>query len=46
MYNAQPLLNSYVQLMTIPPNVKYVDYFTKYQTEAREANVGLWGIDP
>ena len=44
-FNAKLLLDGYGQLMTIPPNVKYVDYFTKYQTEAREGNKGLWSID-
>jgi len=45
MFNATLLLGGYAQLMTIPPNVKYVDYFTKYQTEAREAGKGLWGME-
>lgn len=44
MFNAHLLLNGYAQLLTIPPNVKYTDYFTKYQTEARNADKGLWGI--
>lgn len=44
MFNARLLLEGYAQLMTIPPNVKYVDYFTEYQVESREANNGLWGL--
>ena len=44
MFNARLLLEGYAQLMTIPPDVKYVDYFTKYQTEARKNNKGLWGM--
>lgn len=44
MFNAMLLLNGYAQILTVPPNVKYVEYFTTYQIEAREANKGLWGI--
>jgi len=44
MFNAKLLLDGYGQLLTIAPDVKYVDYFTKYQTESRENNKGLWGI--
>lgn len=45
MYNAELLLKGYAQVMTVPPNVKYVDYFTEYQREARDDNRGLWGLD-
>ena len=41
MFNAHLLLDGYAQLLTIPPDVKYADYFTKYQTEARNADWGL-----
>ncbi len=44
MFNAQLLAEGYAQLMTIPPDVKYVDYFTALQAEAREASRGLWGL--
>lgn len=44
MFNAMLLLDGYAQILTVPPNVKYVDYFTTYQKEAREVNKGLWGI--
>lgn len=44
MFNAELLLNGYAQLMTVPPNIKYVDYFKEYQREAREAGRGLWGL--
>lgn len=44
MFNARLLLDGYAQLATYPPNVKYVDYFRKYQAEARDGNKGLWGI--
>jgi micrococcal nuclease len=44
MFNAQLLAEGYAQLMTIPPDVKYVDYFTALQIEAREECRGLWGL--
>ncbi|MBE0448226.1 MAG: thermonuclease family protein [Actinobacteria bacterium] len=44
MFNAHLLLDGYAQLATYPPNVKYVDHFTKYQVEARNADRGLWGV--
>ena len=44
LFNAKLLLDGYAKLMTIPPNVKYVDMFTGYQASAREQNKGLWGI--
>jgi micrococcal nuclease len=44
MFNAQLLLEGYAQLMTIPPDVRYVDVFTPMQAEAREADKGLWAL--
>lgn len=41
--NAELLRQGYAQLLTFPPNVKYVDLFTKMQKQARDANRGLWG---
>jgi micrococcal nuclease len=43
MFNARLLLDGYAQIATFPPNVRYVDYFKVYQTEARENGRGLWG---
>lgn len=45
MFNAVLLLEGYAQLMTVPPNVKYVEYFKKYQYEAMEKEAGLWGLE-
>jgi len=42
MYNKELLKIGYAKLATYPPNVKYVDDFTKLQEEARENKVGLW----
>ncbi len=41
--NAELVRQGYAQLLTFPPNVKYVALFRKLQTQAREANRGLWG---
>lgn len=43
MFNAKALLDGYAALLTVPPNVRYVDFFVKFQKEARLANSGLWG---
>lgn len=42
MFNAKAMLDGYAALATFPPNVRYVDYFTRFQTEARIAGRGLW----
>ena len=44
MFNAELLLNGYADLMTIPPNVEYVEAFRPMAAEAREAGRGLWGL--
>lgn len=41
--NAELIINGYAVLMTIPPNVKFADYFSKLQREARNKRRGLWG---
>lgn len=42
MINEQLVADGYAQVMTIPPNVKYVERFRIAQTKAREAKQGLW----
>ena len=42
--NARILEEGYGQVMTIPPNVKYAEYFLKLQKKARENNKGLWAL--
>ncbi len=42
--NARLLKEGYAQVMTVPPNVKYAEYFVHLEKEAREAEKGLWGI--
>lgn len=41
--NAELLRYGYARLMTIPPNVKHGELFSRLQKEAREAKRGLWG---
>lgn len=40
--NARIMEEGYAQVMTIPPNVRYADYFLKLQRQARENRKGLW----
>jgi len=40
--NAEIVKQGYASLMTIPPNVKYVDLFLELYREARENKRGLW----
>lgn len=42
MYNKTLLEIGYAKVATYPPNVKYVDDFTRLQEIARENKVGLW----
>lgn len=40
--NAELLKNGYAMVMTVPPNVKYVEYFLSLQQESRDNMRGLW----
>lgn len=40
--NAKILEEGFAQVLTIPPNVKYADFFSRLQKEARDRNKGLW----
>lgn len=42
MVNEKLMQDGYAQVMTIAPNVKYVERFKSAQTAAREAKRGLW----
>ena len=44
MFNAILVLEGYAEVATFPPDVKYQEYFIKYEQEAREKNLGLWGL--
>lgn len=41
--NAELVRLGFAQVVTYPPDVKYVDLYLQLQREAREANRGLWG---
>ena len=45
MVQEKMLSEGYAQVMTVPPNVKYTEEFTKLQKEAREKGRGLWNIE-
>lgn len=42
--NENILRNGYGVMMTIPPNVQFVDAFREAQEKAREEEIGLWKI--
>jgi len=42
MVNEEMLLRGYAQLLTIPPNVKYVDRFKKALAKSQREKRGLW----
>ena len=42
--NAELVRLGYAQVATLPPDVKWFDYFLELQREAREAGLGLWGL--
>jgi len=43
LINRLMLENGYAVLLTIPPNIKYVDLFRKAQASARASKRGIWG---
>lgn len=43
--NEKLVSDGYAVVLTIPPNVKYVDRFIKAQKEARAHKRGIWGKD-
>jgi len=42
--NAELIRQGYAQIMTIPPNVRYAEYFILLQEEARNNQRGIWSI--
>lgn len=40
--NNELIKNGYAQLLTYTPNIRYVDTFTKSQTEARNKKLNIW----
>jgi micrococcal nuclease len=43
--NLKMIKDGYAMLLTIPPNIKYVDELRQAQTEARELKLGIWGSE-
>ncbi|MTK13818.1 MAG: nuclease [Clostridiaceae bacterium] len=46
MFNAILVSEGYGEVSTYSPDVKYQEYFTRYNSEARTASKGLWAINP
>jgi micrococcal nuclease len=42
LFNAQIIIDGYASISTYQPDVKYVDYFKLYNSEARDKKIGLW----
>tara|TARA_R110002096_G_scaffold351393_1_gene544430 strand:+ start:2446 stop:2946 length:501 start_codon:yes stop_codon:yes gene_type:complete len=40
--NEELIKNGFARVLSIPPNIKYVDVFASYERDARESNRGLW----
>ncbi|HAI21249.1 MAG TPA: hypothetical protein DCM14_05065 [Clostridiales bacterium UBA8153] len=45
MFNARLLVEGYGQVMTVPPNVRYAEWFVRWQEQARAARRGLWAAE-
>ena len=45
MFNAHLLLEGYATQVVFQPNVKYVDFFNRYQEEAKASGKGLWSLE-
>jgi micrococcal nuclease len=43
LFNERILREGYAVLATFPPNVRYVERFTRAQRRARDQHAGLWG---
>lgn len=44
MFNALLLTNGFANVSTYPPDVKYQTYFSEFESEARNNNIGLWYV--
>ena len=42
MFNARMLLGGYAKVMIIKPNNRYAKQFAEYESEARNAHLGVW----
>jgi micrococcal nuclease len=46
LVNLALVARGYAQVVTYPPDVRYVDLYLAAQRTARDAELGLWGMDP
>lgn len=46
LVNLELIRLGFAQVVTYPPDVRYVDQYLAAQAEAREAGRGLWGAEP
>lgn len=46
LVNLELIRLGFAQVVTYPPDVRYVDLYLAAQAEAREAGRGLWGAEP
>ena len=46
LFDERILEDGYAVLLTVPPNVRYVDRLTQAQRAGRDAGAGLWGACP
>ncbi len=46
LVNDYMVRNGYAKVMTVPPDIKYVNQFLELEKIARENNLGLWKICP
>ena len=46
LFDERILADGYAVLLTVPPNVRYVDRLTQAQQVGREVGAGLWGACP
>lgn len=45
LFNANLLINGYATLFTYPPDIKYVEFLTLLEREAKRNKIGLWKIE-
>ena len=45
LFNAWLVLEGYANTATVPPDVKYAEWFRRFEREARQAGRGLWAVE-
>lgn len=44
MFNAELVEGGYAQAYTVDPNARYEERFASFQEDARDAEIGIWGL--